>query len=363
MPELDGLRAIAIMLVLVWHYFSAQVASTPGTVLSASIGLARASWSGVDLFFILSGFLIAGILIDHRDAPHIIRNFYIRRVCRILPLYLLVVTAFFIARYVASDPNAWLYKGSLPDWSYLTFTQNFFMASTNAFGAHWLDVTWSLALEEQFYLFVPVILVFLPHRWGIALIVSAIVLAPVFRATFGGVGAYVLPYCRADALLIGVLCAFVVRHQRWQAQNAALDRALYITTGALLIGIPILIKAGVMEMGDTFVHSYLAILYAALLLTVLRCLGTPWTSPLRWHAARWIGERSFAIYLLHQPVSGLLHGWLNGGEPQISDVASASVTVASLFVTLLLSEVSFRLIEKPAMDYGRRYSYAGKRTQ
>lgn len=359
MPELDGLRAIAIMMVLVWHYFSTQVAAEPGTPLAAAIGLAKASWSGVDLFFVLSGFLIGGILLDNRTSPNIIRNFYIRRACRILPLYLVTLAAFFLARSLSGEPDAWLYRGSLPDWSYLTFTQNFFMARESQFGAHWLDVTWSLALEEQFYLFVPVVLVFLPLRVGLAILVSLIVLAPLLRAQVGGIGAYVLPFCRADALLIGVLCAVAVRQRLWSVLNGTFTTALIVAAGLFFVGIPLLIKAGLMEMGGSFVHSYFAVFYAVLLLGVLRSLGSTLTSPLRWPSARWMGERSFAIYLLHQPVSGMLHGSLAGGAPAIADLGGACITIASLIVTLILAEVSFRLVEKPAMDYGRRFAYSG----
>ena len=96
-PELDGVRGLAISLVLVWHYLFGVFAPPDNSVLAALWGLAALSWSGVDLFFVLSGFLIGGILLDHRDSPHYFRTFYIRRACRILPLYFLVVLTFFVS--------------------------------------------------------------------------------------------------------------------------------------------------------------------------------------------------------------------------------------------------------------------------
>ena len=86
-PALDGLRGLAILLVLLWHYLQNLLRDELGP---AAVQLKRAlalSWSGVDLFFVLSGFLIAGLLLDHRGSERYFRTFYIRRVCRIFPLY------------------------------------------------------------------------------------------------------------------------------------------------------------------------------------------------------------------------------------------------------------------------------------
>ena len=186
------------------------------------------------------------------------------------------------------------------------------MGLQNSFGAHWLDVTWSLAVEEQFYLIVPFILLFMPVRLALAVLAALIVLAPVFRSQIGGIGAYVLPFCRADALLLGVVCAIVVRQSFWRKSTPMFDLCL---TGLLItlgLGCLVLLKAKMMEMGGTFIHSYLAIFYAVVLLWVVRNVGSWFSQPLRWSSLRWIGERSFAIYLFHQPVCGILHGIVFG---------------------------------------------------
>src|SRR3990167_10051651 len=85
--ELDGIRGVAIALVLIWHYFATQLWVQDGTLLYYFRYMSALTWSGVDLFFVLSGFLIGGILLDHREAGNYFRVFYIRRVCRIFPLY------------------------------------------------------------------------------------------------------------------------------------------------------------------------------------------------------------------------------------------------------------------------------------
>src|SRR5580704_6073285 len=133
-PALDGLRGLAISLVVFFHYgwfksehgWAATAANVIGTVF-------RLGWTGVDLFFVLSGFLIGGILMDHRDAENYFRTFYIRRICRIFPLYFLWVALFFILTWLLFPFcnqvwYGWLFArdfSKVPWWSYLFFLQNF----------------------------------------------------------------------------------------------------------------------------------------------------------------------------------------------------------------------------------------------
>ena len=93
--ELDGVRGLAILLVLIWHYVNREVDPNANIVLVYLKLAANVTWSGVDLFFVLSGFLIGGILLDHRTCSNYFRVFYIRRVCRIFPLYFVLIFLFF----------------------------------------------------------------------------------------------------------------------------------------------------------------------------------------------------------------------------------------------------------------------------
>ena len=106
--ELDGIRGLAILLVLIHHYFGLQVPElSDGSWIAVARRATRLSWSGVDLFFVLSGFLIAGILLDHRKASNVYHVFYFRRATRILPLYLLTLAAYYtcVALGLATDPR------------------------------------------------------------------------------------------------------------------------------------------------------------------------------------------------------------------------------------------------------------------
>ena len=96
LPELDGVRGLAILLILLWHYVQNQLVVEVGSPLAYLKQALGFSWSGVDLFFVLSGFLIAGILLDNRGKSNYFRVFFIRRVCRIFPLYYLYFSLFLV---------------------------------------------------------------------------------------------------------------------------------------------------------------------------------------------------------------------------------------------------------------------------
>ena len=114
LPQLDGLRGLAIVMVLICHYLAAQVRFGGRSLPAQTFGaLIATCWSGVDLFFVLSGFLIGGILLDEKHSPHYFKVFYIRRACRIFPLYYLVLLSFSLAMLAhgpGKDAFSWLLR-------------------------------------------------------------------------------------------------------------------------------------------------------------------------------------------------------------------------------------------------------------
>src|SRR5262249_39067117 len=140
---------------------------------------------GVDLFFVLSGFLLGGILLEHRESQEYFKTFYVRRACRILPVYYLLVIAFAMVSPLfngtRNDGFIHLFNNPMPLWSYFTFTQNFAMMSVSDFGAPALSATWSLAVEEQFYLFLPLMIRFVPRGALPGALLLLIVAAPICR--------------------------------------------------------------------------------------------------------------------------------------------------------------------------------------
>ena len=204
--ELDGLRAIAILSVVMWHYLGAGdgPSSTPWRIFIFGR-------TGVDLFFVLSGYLITSILLANRGSSNYFQAFYGRRSFRILPIYFGMVAIYLVGRQL-SVARA-LFDGTLPWWSYLIGLQNFWMATEQTYGAYWLGGTWSLAIEEQFYLIFPLVIYFAPLRILPRLLVALLVLCPLGRMIAYGLGDrygyYVLMPLRADILAMGALIAWL----------------------------------------------------------------------------------------------------------------------------------------------------------
>ncbi len=181
--HLMGLRGIACLMVICYH-FGPHIVRDAGSQFQFLHDIPPLWFEGVDLFLVLSGFLISGILVSERGSLRYFQTFYIRRAFRIFPLYYVVflsycaATAYFGASAVQLGR---LFEDPLPIWPYAIYVQNFAMASANSFGAIWMAGTWSLAVEEQFYLTLPAIVHRVSDRMLFRLTVGTIIAAPVLR--------------------------------------------------------------------------------------------------------------------------------------------------------------------------------------
>src|SRR5436190_1183897 len=208
LPQLDAIRGVAILMVI----FHNQTPKYPSLHLQR---IFANGWMGVDLFFVLSGFLITGILIDAPHSADYFGNFYARRCLRIWPLYYaLLLFMFVVIPRVQPASAVDLFERSSPWWSYPLFLQNFLVRiPTNAAGP--LAVTWSLAIEEQFYLVWPWVVRYssLAQLRRLALLVIG--LSPALRLALSayGVNLYTNVFCRLDGLMAGALLALVVRSE------------------------------------------------------------------------------------------------------------------------------------------------------
>lgn len=369
-PELDGLRGIAIGLVLVWHYFVLTSSVRPGTFLSYAMVLGRLTWTGVDLFFVLSGFLIGGILIDARNASNYARVFYARRFFRIVPIYaVLLILVAVLAIVIDTSPQAgfaWLFAHSLPALCYWTFTQNLFMAAGATLGANTLAITWSLAIEEQFYLTLPWIVRFLRGRWFLGAVALGIVFAPIARVAalslwpHNWVVGFALMPCRADSLLFGVAAATIVRDRELKPRLETSRLFFPITLAALAVPValfgwkaPALDNPIMQRWGYTCIASfYFVVLLYALLKPSSRAWGV-----LRLGWLRWLGGIAYGTYLLHQLILGLFFGFIWRHEPRIGSWATLVTAIGALVTTLLLARTSWNYLERPLVEMGHRMRY------
>lgn len=215
-PALDGLRGIAIILVMLFHltYFR------PGGRLDvAFLRLTNYGWTGVDLFFVLSGFLITGILLEAKGAPNYFKNFYARRALRIFPLYYgFVAFLFFIYPLAAAQFRVDRHILVENRWWVLGFAVNWIVAWTGDFSRTPLGTAgfWSLAIEEQYYLMWPAVVLLLSRRVlfrvciGIALF-SVVVRFVMAFAGFGWAAINMVTFARFDGLALGGALAVVAR--------------------------------------------------------------------------------------------------------------------------------------------------------
>jgi peptidoglycan/LPS O-acetylase OafA/YrhL len=334
MPALDGLRGIAILLVLAHGFDIIQTSHGPGHAVDLALDL---GWIGVQLFFVLSGFLITGILLETRHAPGYYKNFLIRRVLRIFPLYYGVLfVAFVIAPHVVDVPpghgdhQLWL-------WTYLTNFAEPFGRSEPVF-PHF----WSLAVEEQFYIVWPLVVYVVGRRGTIAvgavLVVTAIAARLYVRAHYNAMAAYTFTPCRMDALAIGAIAAAVVRGERVRrlivhhhATKLAIAGSLVVLGGA---AIGHLLREG--PNMQTSGYTIIALGFALLLVAALSPRQLP-ARVLSWAPLRRIGLYSYGMYVFHAP----LHVYV--GLPILARIHPSYGTAAGILYAIMLGLVTLGL--------------------
>jgi peptidoglycan/LPS O-acetylase OafA/YrhL len=364
LDSLDGWRGVAILLVFVRHYFLTSHVHL--RIIQATEWVASAGWVGVDLFFVLSGFLITGILLDTRGHKHYFRNFYARRTLRIFPLYYgvlllsLAPTKLLHLQWQRGDIVHFLYVGNIA----IQFNPALDGVKP------WLnfDALWSLAVEEQFYLVWPLMVLFIANRkalrWiaafmGAALLIriALIVLLPPGHAFEWNYK--VLPM-RADALLCGAAAAILVRagtleeavqRFRWPAWIAAIGIAA------------ILIQDRRLEfhsnLSSAIVFPCLGILFACLLLVALqngswayRIGRTPWL--------RFFGRYSYGIYIFHLLVdTTFLMRWLQN-RTHSQALGGILYVISILILTTAVAVLSYELYERHFLKLKSRFSYSAE---
>jgi peptidoglycan/LPS O-acetylase OafA/YrhL len=349
LPELDGIRGIAILLVLLLHWIVRPTAPILRHWSPRAWALLDLSWCGVDLFFVLSGFLIAGILLDHRDAPNVLRTFYARRACRILPAYLLLLVA--VSLPLGGKPQ--IAQGQVPLGVYLLFLQNLWSAA-GASVAFALGPCWSLAIEEQFYLGLPLLLLWVFRgRFGSFAILMLLV-PPLLRCiclASGWRSAWDFTPCRLDAPFWGVLAAVLVRDARACALLVRHRRALRWGAAGGLLGIAALSQLVLVPAGQNLLLSIgLSAIEAAFAVALLAVLLSPETAVARftrWAPLRWAGRHSYFLYLFHELVFVTL-----------PIERFPLLVAASACVLAILAAISRRWLELPFLRLGAAVRYA-----
>lgn len=355
--ELDGLRGIAVAMVLVCHlYLQIQWGAWE---IPWSRTILQFCHSGVDVFFVLSGFLIGRNLLAGNFSASFVKSFYLRRAFRILPVYWLLLLSFVVLPKIDAALQFGLqpyFTSEHPFWHYLFFLQNNTMAARQAWGADWLAVSWSLAVEEQFYLIAPWLVGLLSHRALVFSCILALFFCPLIRLGFftgahNIVAASYLLISKIDALGAGVLLAHILSDP---ARLAGLRRAKWLGPLALVFFAFYLIDPWTGDAVNISLFPSLCLVgtSAAIVYAVTRDRSL-FAAFLRNRALTFLGGISFFVYLFHMPVQYVVHTAARAsfpyGPPQI-----ALTVLTGLFLTFSLGHLSRKYFEQPLIRLGRR---------
>jgi peptidoglycan/LPS O-acetylase OafA/YrhL len=344
-PELDGMRGIAVLLVFFHHLtllYGGEQWSTLQTVLGAIFAFGR---FGVDIFFVLSGFLITSLLIKDSDSPAYYRDFYWKRVLRVLPLYFVILLLLLIF-LPHSGP-------------YVLFSAFFLANFASIFHIYVTAPFWSLAVEEQFYLLWPTVarrrsLLSLSR---IAILVAAVSFTLRFLFAFTGHYNYYLTYMRCDGLALGALLACRFEHRRRNhLPDTADDRALLIT---LIAGLAAFIGAQLLGTHGPHVAfvtnlelTGVTVFCCGLIGLLIAHTGARALAILRSPLLTFFGLISYAFYLVHSFIMvayDKLHGSLRAGDNTAYLIRMGTV----LAISIALSLLSRYVIELPALSLRR----------
>ncbi len=366
-PALDGLRGIAVLTVMIFHFTIFGEMTADNFLDAAYRGFIIVGWSGVDLFFVLSGFLITGIILDAKESPHFFRNFYGRRFLRIFPLYYVFLALYFFV--IGHFFPAFTQQTVGQEAWYWTYTCNILAARQG-----YLDSTishfWSLAVEEQFYLVWPLLAYLLSSRallrTCLGLMVASLTLRTVLVSHHAPFPVfYGLTPCRIDTLAAGAIVALLLRGSTPREFLVASARKVLVAMTAVL-AILFVWRHGLHNhdaVVGTLGYTVVALTYSSL--TLLAVMAPPTSSLTRWLSdprLRFFGRYSYGMYVLHAPLG---HALLRAGIviPRFPRVAGSHLPLQALFIvggiglTTLGALVSWYLLEAPVLRFKRYFEY------
>ncbi len=356
-PALDVLRGIAILLVVIYHNFS-------------FLSFFRFGWMGVDLFFVLSGFLITDLLLKTKENDSFLKNFYMRRVLRIFPLYYLTLCAFFLLApylFTQKDSSSVFYYYDEHKYWFWTYFQNWLFVERGKAPVPYLSHFWSLAVEEQFYILWPLFVFFVKDiaklkNIMVLLIAIAILLRVYTRIHFpDDVEKY---YCstltRMDSLLVGGLLA--IRLKEGKTLPALFIKLIFLICSILLL-LSYLFHYDLNQDNpilSTIGYTCFAILFACIIYLFITANQPVMNWLKKLHLLNFIGKISYGMYVYHLPIylilstqfSKIISGYINTGP----NATTIWVSLLSVVITIAASTISFYFLEKPILSLKKHFA-------
>jgi peptidoglycan/LPS O-acetylase OafA/YrhL len=364
--ELDTLRALGLCLVLTDHFW-------PRALSEAVFRLGELGWIAMDSFFVMSGFLITGILLDTRDKPGYYRNYYARRSLRIFPLYYVVLVAWYcIARYTNSGVA---YHQLVSEWGSPAWFTFYLGNIREAVVGAWPLVPgygslWSLQIEEQYYLLFPLAVALMKREHLRKLLIAAVILSPVCRVlTYlwqpdNVLMQFVLLPCHCEGLALGGLIAIRFRQGEWNIPT----RKLALGTGLLLSFTAITSFLTTWHAPhpwssspwDRLVGYSISSAGCAGLVLLLICLrDSKYTRWMRIAPLQYLGKISYGVYLLHPLAWWILSELIRKGFLHFR-VNDPLWFVDAVGTSLILAALSWHLFEAPILKLKDRFRYRAR---
>ena len=332
LPELDGLRGIAILAVVLYH-------CKPRLVGTWIYGAVLWGWAGVLIFFVLSGFLITSGLLAARDKPRYFHNFHARRALRIWPVYLLVLIVVYLNAPWFIGPTVWEAIKTAPWWAYLLCIQNLFHLTLPPA----LEPTWALAIEEQYYFVWAPLVRWLRQPWMMTMVLAgALVTSPALRL---GHHAWLTPthtLIHLDALAWGSLLA-IGMHTLKVSRRAWL--AMGLCAGALGFA-----AAATIAGGTAFLDSALAVGFAGTMVAAIASTGAHnlLSAALRRGPLAFYGRISYGLYMIHISVF-IYFGWFDAKMDHYGEAGNVAVVAFRLAVSTAAATALWYGFEKQVL--------------
>jgi len=366
-PALDAVRGLAILLVLLIH-IGENLPANGNRFVQILRALSSSCWVGVDLFFVLSGFLITGILYDTRSATNFFKAFYGRRFLRIFPLYY----GFLFLLIILTRPLQIDWHGR--QLVYLFYLQNTHIAK-NVFSVPFspyfnVDYLWSLAVEEQFYLVWPAMVFLIKDRtkligFAILLMTGSLLIRLLMlhsHSSFWMI--YIFTPARADSLMMGAVLALLFRHGGLKKRLRPI--ALFCLPVCVLILVLFSLPTHGLNFSSKQVASvgYTLIALASASVITLSLTSIRFERAINWSIMRWLGRYSYGIYILHLPIMfGLMHLGSVAGfiESHPNGLAGVLIATACVVPGVAAAFISYNLYESRLLGLKNyfRYSFPG----